>query len=113
MKRIFLFILTNAAVLLVVSISLRLLGVDRVLDQSGAIKFDSILLISVVVGFYGSIISLFMSKWSAKRMVNAQVITSAIDPTERWLIDIISRQSSGANGRHRHARSSHRMMRRT
>jgi heat shock protein HtpX len=96
MKRIFLFILTNAAVLLVVSISLRLLGVDRILDQSGAIKFDSLLLLSVVIGFSGSIISLFMSKWSAKRMVNAQVITSAIDPTERWLINTVSRQAQMA-----------------
>ncbi|MFA6902570.1 MAG: protease HtpX [Gallionellaceae bacterium] len=96
MKRIGLFILTNLAVLLVISITLRLLGVDRVLDESGAIKFDSLLILSMVIGFSGSIISLLMSKWSAKRMVNAQVITSPIDPTERWLLDTVKRQSQAA-----------------
>ncbi|HQS58603.1 MAG: zinc metalloprotease HtpX [Gallionellales bacterium 35-53-114] len=96
MKRIGLFILTNLAVLLVISITLRLLGVDRILDESGAIKFDSLLILSMVIGFSGSIISLLMSKWSAKRMVNAQVITSPIDPTERWLLDTVKRQSQAA-----------------
>ena len=96
MKRIVLFLLTNAAVLVVISITLRLLGVDRVLDESGAIKFDSLLIMSVVIGFSGSIISLLMSKWSAKRMVNAQVITSPSDPTERWLLETVTRQAQAA-----------------
>ena len=96
MKRIVLFLLTNAAVLVVISITLRLLGVDRVLDESGAIKFDSLLIMSMVIGFSGSIISLLMSKWSAKRMVNAQVITSPSDPTERWLLETVTRQAQAA-----------------
>lgn len=96
MKRIGLFILTNLAILLVINITLRLLGVDRVLDQSGAINFNALLVISMVIGFSGSIISLLISKWSAKRMVGAQVITNPIDPTERWLLDTINRQAQMA-----------------
>ena len=91
-----LFVLTNLAVLVVISITLRLLGVDRVLDESGAIKFDSLLILSMVIGFSGSIISLLISKWSAKRMVGAQVITNPIDPTERWLLATVTRQAQAA-----------------
>jgi len=96
MKRIVLFVLTNLAVMLVISITLRLLGVDRVLDQSGAINFNALLVMSLVIGFSGSIISLLMSKWSAKRMVGAQVITNPIDPTERWLVATVTRQAQAA-----------------
>ncbi|MFM2408202.1 MAG: hypothetical protein RL358_944 [Pseudomonadota bacterium] len=96
MKRIFLFIVTNLAVMLVISVTLRLLGVDKVLDASGAINFNSLLVMSLVVGFSGSIISLLMSKWMAKRSVNAQVITNPADPTERWLVDTVKRQAMAA-----------------
>ncbi len=96
MKRIFLFVLTNIAVLLVINITLRLLGVDRILDQSGAINFNALLLMSMVIGFSGSIISLLISKWSAKRMVGAEVITNPIDPTERWLVETVTRQAQAA-----------------
>ena len=96
MKRITLFILTNMAVLVVISVTLRLLGVDKVLDQSGQINFNALLTISVVIGFAGSIISLFMSKWSAKRMVGAKVITDPTDPTERWLVDTVGKQATAA-----------------
>jgi len=96
MKRIFLFILTNIAVLLVINITLRLLGVDRVLDQSGAIDFTSLMILSAVIGFSGSIISLLMSKWMAKRSVGAQVIENPQDPTERWLVETVRRQAQAA-----------------
>ncbi len=96
MKRIFLFILTNLAVLFVINITLRLLGVDRILEQNGAINFNNLLVMSMVIGFAGSIISLFMSKWSAKRMVGAQVITTPADPTERWLLQTVQRQAATA-----------------
>ena len=96
MKRIFLFILTNLAVVFVINITLRLLGVDRVLDQSGGINFNALLILSLVIGFSGSIVSLLMSKWSAKRMVGAQVIENPIDPTERWLVDTVRRQADAA-----------------
>lgn len=96
MKRIFLFVLTNLAVVLVISISLRLLGVDRWLNETGGINFGALLVLSAVIGFAGSLVSLAMSKWSAKRMVGAQVIENPIDPTERWLVDTVRRQAQAA-----------------
>jgi heat shock protein HtpX len=96
MKRIFLFVLTNIAVLVVINIVLRLLGVDRVLDQSGGINFSALMVMSTVIGFSGSIISLLMSKWMAKRSVGAQVIENPQDPTERWLVDTVRRQAQAA-----------------
>jgi len=96
MKRIFLFILTNLAVVFVINITLRLLGVDQILDQSGGINFNALLIMSAVIGFSGSIVSLLMSKWSAKRMVGAQVIENPFDPTERWLVETVRRQADAA-----------------
>ena len=96
MKRIFLFILTNLAVVAVISITLRLLGVDRWIDEAGAIDFNALLVLSAVIGFSGSLISLAMSKWSAKRMVGARVIDNPVDPTERWLVDTVRRQALSA-----------------
>ena len=96
MKRIFLFILTNLAVMAVISITLRLLGVDRWVDETGGINFSALLVMSAVIGFAGSLISLAMSKWSAKRMVGAQVIENPSDPTERWLVDTVKRQALSA-----------------
>jgi len=96
MKRIFLFILTNLAVVAVISITLRLLGVDRWVDETGGINFSALLVMSAVIGFAGSLISLAMSKWSAKRMVGAQVIDNPSDPTERWLVDTVKRQALSA-----------------
>ncbi len=96
MKRIFLFILTNLAVVFVINITLRLLGVDRWLDQSGGINFSALLVLSAVIGFAGSLISLAMSKWSAKRMVGARVIETPVDSTERWLVDTVQRHAQAA-----------------
>ena len=96
MKRIFLFILTNLAVVAVISITLRLLGVDRWVDETGGINFSALLVMSAVIGFAGSLISLAMSKWSAKRMVGAQVIENPVDPTERWLVETVKRQALSA-----------------
>ncbi|MEW6563708.1 MAG: protease HtpX [Pseudomonadota bacterium] len=96
MKRIFLFVLTNLAVLFVINVTLRLLGVNHILDQSGGINFNALLVMSAVIGFSGSIISLFMSKWMAKQSVGAQVITNPIDPTERWLVETVRRQADAA-----------------
>lgn len=93
MKRTFLFILTNLAVLFVINITLRLLGVDRVLEQSGSVNFNALLVMSMVIGFAGSIVSLLMSKWSAMRMVGAQVIATPADLTQRWLLETVRRQA--------------------
>jgi len=96
MKRIFLFIFTNLAVVFVINITLRILGVDRWLAETGGINFGALLVMSAVIGFAGSLISLAMSKWSAKRMVGAQVIETPIDPTERWLVDTVRKQAQAA-----------------
>jgi heat shock protein HtpX len=96
MKRIFLFVLTNLAVVFVINITLRLLGVDRWLDQSGGINFSALLVLSAVIGFAGSLVSLAMSKWSAKRMVGAKIIENPIDPTERWLVETVRRHAQAA-----------------
>ncbi len=96
MKRIALFVLTNLAVLVVINITLRILGVDRILNQSGGINFNALMVFSAVFGFGGAIISLLISKWSAKMAVGAQVIENPIDPTERWLVDIVRKQANEA-----------------
>lgn len=96
MKRIFLFIVTNLAVVAVISVTLQILGVDRWVTESGGINFSSLLVLSAVIGFSGSIVSLLMSKWSAKRMVGAQVIENPSDPTERWLVETVRRQANAA-----------------
>ncbi|GAB5604747.1 protease HtpX [Sideroxyarcus sp. TK5] len=96
MKRIFLFLLTNIAVLAVISITLRILGVDRWMDASGGINFNALLVLSAVIGFSGSIVSLLMSKWMAKQSTGAHVIEHPQDPTERWLVDTVRRQAQAA-----------------
>lgn len=93
MKRIFLFVMTNLAILLMLSITLRLLGVDRILNEQGGIDFNSLLIMAAVIGFGGSFISLAMSKWSAKNMTGAVVIQQPSDPTERWLVDTVRRHA--------------------
>ena len=90
MNRIFLYILTNLAVVLVLSASLHILGVDRFLSQQG-LNIEALLVFSLVVGFTGSIISLFMSKSMAKRSTGAHVIDPQAPggPRESWLIDTV------------------------
>ena len=88
MKRIMLFILTNIAIMVVLSISLRLLGVDSILAENGSdLNIQSLVILSGVIGFGGSFISLLISKWMAKRMTGAVVITNPSSNIERWLIE--------------------------
>ena len=97
LKRIALFLATNLAVILVLSIVLRLLGVDQILDESGTgINYESLLVLSLVIGFGGSFISLAMSKWMAKRSTGAQVITQPRNEVESWLLNVVERQSRQA-----------------
>lgn len=93
MKRVFLFVLTNIAVLAVLSIVLRLLGVDRILDQSGGLSYGNLLAFSAVFGMGGSFISLALSKWMAKRSVGAVVIGEPRNDTEAWLLQTVSHQA--------------------
>ena len=96
-KRIALFLATNLAVILVLSVVLRLLGVDRILDESGAgINYEALLILSLVIGFGGSFISLAMSKWMAKRSTGAQVITQPRNEVEAWLVNVVERQARQA-----------------
>jgi heat shock protein HtpX len=96
-KRIALFLATNLAVILVLSVVLRLLGVDRILDESGAgINYEALLILSLVIGFGGSFISLAMSKWMAKRSTRAQVITQPRNEVEAWLLNVVERQARQA-----------------
>lgn len=94
MKRIFLFVVTNLAILVVLSITLRLLGIDRILDAEGSeLNFNALLVFSAVIGFGGSLISLAMSKWSAKHMTGAMVIEIPSNSTEGWLMETVRRQA--------------------
>src|SRR4051812_20433400 len=97
MKRIFLFLVTNIAVLLVLSVTLRLLGIDRILDAQGTgLDYNALLVMAGVIGFGGSFISLLMSKWMAKMGVGAHVIETPANATERWLVDTVQRQAQRA-----------------
>jgi heat shock protein HtpX len=97
MKRIFLFLVTNIAILLVLSVTLRLLGVDRILDAQGTgLNYQSLLVMAAVIGFGGSFISLLMSKWIAKRATGAHVVEIPANATERWLVDTVQRQAQRA-----------------
>ncbi len=96
-KRIALFIATNLAVILVLSVVLRLLGVDRILDESGTgINYEALLVLSLVIGFGGSFISLAMSKFMAKHSTGAQVITQPQNQAESWLLSTVERQARQA-----------------
>lgn len=97
MKRIFLFIATNLAVVFVLNIVLHLLGVDRIINAQGGLDITALLIFSAVFGFAGSLISLAISKWSAKHAMGVQVIQQARTPKEIWLINTVQRyaQQSG------------------
>lgn len=94
-KRIVLFLLTNLAIILLLNVTLRLFGVDRIFDQNG-INYTGLLILSLVIGFGGSFISLAMSKWSAKWMTKARVIAQPANEMERWLLETVAAQSKRA-----------------
>jgi heat shock protein HtpX len=96
MKRVILFLLTNLAVVFVLSIALRLLGVDSILEQGGGLDMSALLVFSAVFGMGGSFISLAISKFIAKQMTGAQVIANPTHPTEQWLVQTVSQQAQAA-----------------
>lgn len=87
MKRVFLYLVTNLAVLLVISIILSILGLNRTHGMG------SMLASAAVVGFTGSIVSLLLSKYMAKQSVGAQVITQPQSEVEQWLLDTVAHQA--------------------
>jgi heat shock protein HtpX len=96
MMRILLFLGTNIAVLVVISVVFRLLGLDSILLESGGIDMGALLVMAAVIGFSGSLISLFLSKTMAKRSMGVQIIEQPSTPFERWLLDTVARQSQEA-----------------
>jgi heat shock protein HtpX len=95
MKRVFLFVATNFAILIVLSVTLRLLGVEPYLNQYG-LNYQSLLIFALVFGMGGSFISLALSKWTARRFTGARVIEQPGNQTEAWLVNTVQRQASTA-----------------
>lgn len=97
MKRIILFLATNLAILLVMSITLRLLGIEQILNAQGTgLDFHALLVFSAILGMSGSIISLLISKSMAKAATGAMVITTPTTGTEKWLVETVRRQAQAA-----------------
>src|SRR5688572_1767281 len=97
MKRILLFLATNLAIVVLLGIVLRLLGVERILDESGTgLNLGALLIFAAVFGFGGSFISLAISKWSAKRMMGVRVITQPANATESWLVNTVRHHAQTA-----------------
>jgi len=96
MKRVFLFLATNLAVVLVLSISMRLLGIEPYLTAQG-LNLGSLLIFAGLFGFGGAFISLALSKWMAKRSVGASVITNPRTADEQWLVNTVASQAKTAN----------------
>jgi len=95
MMRIGLFLLTNLAVIVVASITLKLLGVEHYLSGTG-VNYTSLLIFCAVFGFVGSFISLFMSKFMAKKSTGTVIIEQASNAEEQWLLDTVAELSHEA-----------------
>src|SRR5574337_464406 len=92
--RILLFLLTNAAVLLLIGIIFHFLGLGSYLQQNGVnLNLDSLLIMSAIIGMSGSFISLLMSKWMAKQSMGVHVIEQPSNATEQWLVETVRRLS--------------------
>jgi len=92
MMRILLFLATNAAILVVISIVFNLLGISGTLDAQGVnLDLNALLIMSAVIGMTGSFISLAMSKWMAKQSMGVYVIEQPQNQTEQWLVDTVAR----------------------
>lgn len=95
MKRIVLFLATNLAIVMVLSVTMRLLGVEPYLNANG-LNLGSLLIFAAVMGFGGSFISLAISKWSAKRAMGVHVIEAPSSSTEFWLVETVRKYSGQA-----------------
>ncbi|MDO9161232.1 MAG: protease HtpX [Methylococcaceae bacterium] len=97
MMRIFLFLATNAAILVVISVLFNVLGLSGTLDAQGIdLNLNALLIMSAVIGVTGSLISLAMSKWSAKNSMGVHVIEHPQNQTEQWLVNIVAKQAKQA-----------------
>jgi len=97
MKRVFLFLATNIAILVVLAIVLQLFGVQSILDEQGVgLDYTSLLIFSAVFGMGGSFISLAISKFIAKRMMGVRVIAEPQGDAEQWLVQTVSQHAQAA-----------------
>ena len=96
--RIFLLIATNFAVIVVLGIVAQLLGLDKIMAENGMSgQLTGLFIMSLVIGFGGSFISLAMSKWMAKRSMGVHMIEQPSNEAEQWLMDTVQRQAEKAN----------------
>lgn len=96
--RILLFLATNVAIMVVISVTFRLLGIQGTLASNGVdLDYNALLVMSAIIGFGGSFISLAISKWMAKRATGAQVIEQPSNDTEAWLVETVRQQAQAAN----------------
>jgi heat shock protein HtpX len=95
MKRVVLFLATNLAILLVLSVSMRVLGVEPWLNQQG-LNLGALLVFAAVMGFGGSLISLAVSKWMAKKTMGVRVIAAPSNAMEVWLVDTVRKYAGQA-----------------
>ncbi|MEX2516985.1 MAG: protease HtpX [Gammaproteobacteria bacterium] len=97
MKRIFLFLATNIAIMVVLAIIISIFGLGDVLDEQGVgLDLTALLILSAVIGMTGSFISLAMSKFLAKKMTGAQVIENPRSEQEQWLVQTVQQQARAA-----------------
>jgi len=97
MMRILLFLATNAAVLVLISIVFQVLGIESILAENQVdLNLQALLVLSAVIGFGGSFISLALSKFMAKRSMGVQVIEQPRNQTEQWLLSTVQRQADEA-----------------
>lgn len=96
MRRIIYFIITNIAILIVLSTVMRVFGVEPYLTEYG-LNYGSLLIFALVFGMGGSFISLALSKWTAKKMSGANVIKAPANETERWLVRTVSELATKSN----------------
>jgi heat shock protein HtpX len=94
MMRIVLFLATNIAIMIAIGVIFSLFGLKGALDAQGVnLNLGELLFMSAIIGMTGSIISLFLSKWSAKNAMGVHVISQAQNQTEQWLLSVVSRQA--------------------
>ena len=98
MTRVFLFLATNFAIMLLIGVVFQILGLEGILASNGVdLNLSALLVMSAVIGFGGAFISLALSKWSAKRGMGVHIIEQPDSQTEQWLVDTVRKQSNQAN----------------
>ena len=97
MMRILLFLGTNIAIIALISITFRLLGIDNLLAQNNVdLDMNALLIYSAIIGFSGSLISLFMSKFMAKKSMGVHLIEQPQSQDEMWLLNTVQHQAQAA-----------------